>query len=128
MKRLICSVKSPYYITGVLEDPVNLGYKLHPSTQDAESLAIVDNTVYGIKHLKFFAFKKKGIYCTNQKMFIAVAGFKNEPIPTILQHYTDGVHWDEGYCDSINDKCNRIYGKRYTPHKASLKEIIKHFK
>lgn len=71
---------------------------------------------------------------TNEKLFVALSALRNDSDK--YQFFTDGIHWEIYPLEEfINDDMIRKWelrynelGVKYKPHKATVQELIQHFK
>ena len=107
-----------------------LGYRLFGEELD-EDLCIFTSPECGLYNIEFFSNiphpeETDSIDCgTNENLFLAIAALRDDT--DRKQWFTDGYHWE--ICPDevayINAWIDR-YG--YSPHKATVEELIEHFK
>ena len=107
-----------------------LGYRLFGEELD-EDLCIFTSPECGLYNIEFFSNiphpeETDSIDCgTNENLFLAIAALRDDT--DRKQWFTDDYHWE--ICPDevayINAWIDR-YG--YSPHKATVEELIEHFK
>lgn len=107
-----------------------MGYRLFGEELD-EDLCIFTSPECGLYNIEIFSNiphpeETDSIDCgTNENLFLAIAALRDDT--DRKQWFTDGYHWE--ICPDevayINAWIDR-YG--YSPHKATVEELIEHFK
>lgn len=102
-----------------------LGYNRHPSYIDNEYLYL-NRGFYHTNVVGYSEEIERMIDCgTNEELFLALAALRDDS--DYMQWFTDGKSW---YQDKVNDIEVLKYGagKPIDFHKATVEEIIEHFK